>query len=315
MSTPAAALAIDARALTYRYGDRLAVDALDMSVESGAVVALLGPNGAGKSTTIAMLLGLTAPQSGHLTVDGRAPREAVRAGRVAGMLQDSGFMPGVRVRELVELSAACYPEPIDADEAIAVAGLDGLAHRRVDRLSGGQAQRLRFAVAFVADPRIIVLDEPTRALDVAGRIEFWAAMRSFAARGRTVLFATHYLDEVEQNAQRVLVIARGAVVAEDTPDGLRAAAGASRVSFALDTRPGERERRVLADLRGVMRVDAEAGRLILVTSRPDETVRSLVASELSWTNLAVAPPTLEDAFLRLTGDGALGQRTPEGVLS
>lgn len=300
MSPPVPGLAIDARAISYRFGDTLAVDALDMSVEEGAVIALLGPNGAGKSTTISLLLGLAAPQQGYLTVDGLSPRDAVRQGHVAGMLQDTGFMSGVRVKELIDLAAACYPAPITPPEALDVAGLSGLASRRVDRLSGGQAQRLRFAVAFVADPRIIILDEPTRALDVAGRVEFWEAMRAFAARGRTVLFATHYLDEVEQNAQRVIVIANGSVVAEDTPDGLRTAAGASRVSFSLATPPDIAQYRVVIGLKGVQQVDAENERLVLTTTLPDDTVRALVTSDLSWGDLVVAPPSLEDAFLRLT---------------
>jgi ABC-2 type transport system ATP-binding protein len=315
MSTTTTGLAIDARAVTYRYGDKIAVNSLDMSIEDGAVVALLGPNGAGKSTTISMLLGLAAPQHGYLTVAGQSPRRAVSAGLVAGMLQDSGFMPGVKVHELIDLSAATYPQPVSVGEALEVAGLRGLAKRRVDRLSGGQAQRLRFAVAFVANPTIIVLDEPTRALDVAARIEFWEAMRAFSARGRTVLFATHYLDEVEQNAERVLVLTEGAVIAEDTPDGLRAAAGVSTVSFSLEVSPGDDERRSIAGLRGVQRMEIEAGRMILTTESPDDTVRGLASSNLAWANLVVAPPSLEDAFLRLTDTSAIESRRSKGVSS
>jgi ABC-2 type transport system ATP-binding protein len=277
---------------TKRFGGLTAVDGLSLEMGRGVAVALLGANGAGKSTTVGMLMGLLQPDAGRVTVAGRTPRQAVVEGRIAAMLQDSGLMPGVTAAELVGLARRMYPAPLSTEEALELAGLRDLASRRVERLSGGQAQRLKFALVAVAGAEIMLLDEPTRALDVQGRREFWAAMRNCAAAGRTILFATHYLDEVEENADRVVVLARGRVVADGDPARIREAGGSAVVRFRRP--PNE----ALPALQGEV-VD-EHGWTIVRTTAPDDVVRRLAASNVAWSDLRVSPPSLDESFLALT---------------
>jgi ABC-2 type transport system ATP-binding protein len=290
-------VAVDARNVSHRYGDKVAVFPLELSLAAGETVALLGPNGAGKSTLIGMMLGLISSDSGTLVVDGVSPRQAVARGRIAVMLQDTGFMPGVRVGELVRLGERSYPDSLSTTEALHLADLSELADRPVERLSGGQSQRLRFALAVVANPSIIVLDEPTRALDVTARAAFWQTMRRFADEGRTILFATHYLDEVDQNAARVIVMDGGRIVADNSPDELRARGGAAVVRFTSADQPEPKE---LLALHGVESVDVSSDTFTLTSSDSDATVRALTASPLLWRALEVTPPSLDSVFRALT---------------
>lgn len=287
--------AISLRGATKLYGGRAAADRIDLDFARGETVALLGPNGAGKSTTIGMMLGLVTPDAGEVRVAGRTAHDAVAGGRIAAMLQDAGMMPGVCVGELVRLGQALYPHPLRADAAIELAGLEGERRKRVDRLSGGQAQRLRFALAIVADPEILILDEPTRALDVRGRAEFWQAMRAFAATGRTVLFATHYLDEVDENAARVVVMASGRIVEDGDPVHVRARTGVSRVRVSLPGDPAWLNR-----VPGVSDVAALGDRLTITTTDPDAAVRAIVVGAHPWHGIEVAPQSLDASFLSLT---------------
>jgi ABC-2 type transport system ATP-binding protein len=284
------AIALDGA--TKRFGGLTAVDGLSLEIGRGVAVALLGANGAGKSTTVGMLMGLLQPDAGRVTVAGRTPRQAVTEGRIAAMLQDSGLMPGVTAAELVGLARRMYPAPLTVEEALELAGLRELARRRVERMSGGQAQRLKFALVAVAGADTMLLDEPTRALDVQGRREFWAAMRNCAAAGRTILFATHYLDEVEENADRVVVLARGRVAADGDPARVREAGGRAVVRFR---RPAHE---VLPALPG--EVADEHGWTTVRTHAPDDVVRRLAASEVTWSDLRVSPPSLDESFLALT---------------
>lgn len=289
--------AISLRGATKRYGGRAVVDGIDLDFERGETVALLGPNGAGKSTTIGMMLGLVAPDAGDVRIAGRTAHEAVAGGRIAAMLQDTGMMPGVRVGELVRLGQALYPHPLRAEAAIELAGLTAERRKRVERLSGGQAQRLRFALAIVADPEILILDEPTRALDVRGRAEFWRAMRAFSATGRTVLFATHYLDEVDENAARVVVMASGRIVEDGDPAHVRARAGVSRVQVSVDG-----DSAWLARVHGVADIIALGDRLTITTTDPDAAVRAIVAGAHPWRGIEVTRQSLDASFLSLTED-------------
>ncbi|MDI6104192.1 ABC transporter ATP-binding protein [Actinoplanes sp. NEAU-A12] len=220
--------------ITRRFGAVRAVDDLDLTIETGAVVALLGPNGAGKSTTISIMLGLVPPGTGTVALFGEPAADAVRAGRVAAMLQDAGFVPGATVRDVVELARALYPRPLGTDRILATAGVTDFANRRVDRLSAGETQRARFAFALAGDPRLLVLDEPTTAMDVAARQQFWTAIRAYAADGHTVLFSTHQLHEADDVADRIVVLAAGRIVADGPPARIRAMAGVG-TSARLDT--------------------------------------------------------------------------------
>jgi ABC-2 type transport system ATP-binding protein len=278
------------------YGAVQAVQPLDLTIGTGKAVALLGPNGAGKSTTINMLLGLLRPDSGRIQVFDGSPDEAVAAGRVGAMLQEGALVPGLTVREMVDFVRRLYPDPLPLDEALSIAGLTDLAGRRADRLSGGQAQRVRFAIAISGAPRLLILDEPTTAMDVESRRVFWASMRAYAAGGRTILFATHYLEEADENADRVIVVARGQVVADGTAADIKKRAGGKTVRFTL----GDQSAAGLDALPGVTDMEIHAGTAQLRTADADATARALFQTELVVRDLEVKGADLEDAFLDLT---------------
>lgn len=276
-----------------------AVDGIDLSIGRGETVALLGRNGAGKSTTIRLLLGLDRPDSGTVRVLGRTAERAVLDGLVGAMLQDGRPIQRVTVRELIAFVASTYPRPMPVAEAPALAGVSAYANRRVDKLSGGQTQRVRFAVALAGNPELIVLDEPTAALDVEARRTFWESMRAYARRGNTVLFSTHYLEEADENADRIVVVDRGRIVADGSGDAIRGAAGSSLVSFDLAGGPTEG----LELLPGVIAVEVSGDRALLRTDDSDATVRELARLD-AIRGLQVSRATLEDAFLALTAPAA-----------
>jgi ABC-2 type transport system ATP-binding protein len=292
--------AVWATGLARSYGPTVALAGLDLHVAAGETVALLGPNGAGKTTTIGLLLGLLSPDAGQVRVCGRPPSQAVAGGLVGAMLQDVGLMPGVRVGELLAMVRGLYPRPLPLDELVGLADLESLLGRRADRLSGGQAQRVRFAAAIAGDPLLLVLDEPTAAMDVQVRRDFWRQIHGFAGQGRTVLFATHYLHEADDAADRVVVIAAGRKVADGSPAAIKATFGDQQVRFTLvHGSPA-----LLAALDGVRDVEHDHGRVILHSGDTDATVRSLVSSGLAWSGLEVGGPDLETSFLRLLGEGS-----------
>jgi ABC-2 type transport system ATP-binding protein len=292
MSEPA----VEFVAATKNFGQVRAVDGLDLTIRPGETAALLGPNGAGKSTTANLLLGLLRPSTGRVAVLGRTPTDAVAAGLVGAMLQDGGLMPGVSVAALVDLARGLYPHPRPLADLLTEADLTGIAGRRVDRLSGGQAQRVRFALAIAGDPELLVLDEPTAALDVEARHAFWANVRGYARRGTTVLFATHYLEEADENADRVVVIAGGRVVMDGTPGHLRSTAGQQRVRFTL----GDGSLAGLDVLPGVTGVEVRGPSVCLRTTDAEATVRALFTARERVPDIEVSGADLEDAFLALT---------------
>ncbi|WP_234020775.1 ABC transporter ATP-binding protein [Streptomyces sp. 142MFCol3.1] len=277
------------------FGDLRAVDGVDLTIAPGETVALLGRNGAGKSTTISLLLGLNEPDEGTVTLFGSRPEESVRAGRVGAMLQDTRPVPRVTVRELVGFVAGRYPAPLPVDEALELAGIADLAARRVDRLSGGQAQRVRFALALAGNPALIVLDEPTAALDVEARHAFWDSMRGYARRGHTVVFSTHYLEEADAHADRIVVIDHGRIVADGTGEQLKRSVGGNLVSFDL----AGQGTKGLALLPGVVSVEIRGDRARLRTDDSDATVIAL-ADLGAVRGLEVVPASLDDAFMALT---------------
>ncbi|MFJ6566776.1 ATP-binding cassette domain-containing protein [Streptomyces sp. NPDC091292] len=282
-----------------RFGAVRAVDGIGLDIARGETVALLGRNGAGKSTTIALLLGLDEPDEGAVRLFGAAPDAALRAGRVGAMLQEGRAVPRVTVRELVTFVARRYPDPMPVADALRLAGVTDLADRRVDRLSGGQTQRVRFAVALAGDPELVVLDEPTAALDVEARHAFWASMRAYARRGHTVLFSTHYLEEADAHADRIVVIDHGRIVADGSGESIKRSAGGHLVAFDLAGRSTEG----LSLLPGVVSVEVRGDRARLRTDDSDATVVALAAMG-AIRRLEVAPASLEDAFLALTSEPA-----------
>ncbi|WP_205718272.1 ABC transporter ATP-binding protein [Actinomadura sp. WMMA1423] len=276
------------------YGDVRAVDGLDLTIERGETVALLGRNGAGKSTAISIMLGLVPPEAGTVELFGRAPARALRDGLVGAMLQEGGLVPRIKVRELVSFVRGTFPDPMPYTEILETAGLVALADKRVDKLSGGQSQRVRFALALAGDPDLIVLDEPTAALDVEARRELWTAMRADASRGKTVVFCTHYLEEADQNAGRIVIVDSGRITADGTGAQLKEAVSGRIVSFEL--REGT-STAALERLPGVTTVEVRGGRAILRTLDSDATLAALGPVP----RLEVTGVGLEDAFVALTG--------------
>ncbi|WP_430786476.1 ABC transporter ATP-binding protein [Actinoplanes sp. G11-F43] len=224
-------IAIRLTGIGRRFGAVRAVDGLDLSVPRGGVVALLGPNGAGKTTMLSIILGLLTPDTGTLTVFGHSPSAAIRAGLTGAMPQDAGLVSGATVREVLELARALSPKPLPMDRILAAAGLGDLLKRRVDRLSGGEAQRVRFGFALAGDPELLVLDEPTTGMDVTARATFWDTVRELAADRRTVLFSTHQLPEAQRYADRIVLLAAGRVVADDSPERIVEASGSLDAAF------------------------------------------------------------------------------------
>ncbi|MGW7264225.1 ABC transporter ATP-binding protein [Streptomyces sp. NPDC054842] len=279
------------------YGGVRAVDGLTLALHPGETVALLGPNGAGKSTTLDLLLGLRNADSGTVRLFGTGPREAVVAGRVGAMLQSGGLMDEVTVGELVRLACALHPRPYRAGDVMARAGVERIAGRRVDKLSGGQRQRVRFALATAGASDLIVLDEPTTGMDVTARRAFWATMREQADQGRTVLFATHYLEEADAIADRVLVLHRGRLLADGTAADIKARAGARRISFDLREPVDEAALRALPFLTSL---DVSGHTVRIRSTDADATVHALYGLGVYPRGLEVAGLGLEQAFVAIT---------------
>jgi len=289
--------AVSVSGLRKAFGAVTAVDGVDLAVAPGEVVALLGPNGAGKTTTIEMLLGLSRPDSGTVRVLGLDPVAAVRSGGVGAMLQSGGLLRDLLVGETVRLVAAMHRSPLPVGRALELAGIGDLADRRIETLSGGQRQRVLFALAVVPDPGLVVLDEPTVAMDVETRRAFWVAMHELAQEGRSVLFATHYLDEADQSADRIVLMAAGRIVADGPATQIKAAVDVRRVRATLPA--GDLDR--LASLPGVSLAERQGATVTLTCDDADAALRALVETEPGARDFEVRGADLEDAFLALTG--------------
>ena len=288
------------------YGHVTALSDFNLTLRPGELTALLGPNGAGKSTAIGLLLGLSAPSAGRVRVLGADPRQSAVRARIGAMPQESALPGGLTVCEAVTLFASFYPAPLGVDEALALADLGPVAGRRAAQLSGGQKRRLAFALAVVGDPELLLIDEPTTGMDAQSRAAFWEAVTGLRARGRTILLTTHYLEEAERTADRVVVMNGGRVLADDTPQGLRAGVGGAQVSFVSALAQAELER-----LPGVSAVQVgAAGRAELRTSSPEALLAALIGSGTAFSELEVTRATLEEAYLQLTGPHDLTPVTP-----
>ncbi|MGO9198704.1 MAG: ATP-binding cassette domain-containing protein [Acidimicrobiales bacterium] len=284
--------------LTKSYGSVQADRGIDLVIAPGETVALLGPNGAGKTTTIDMVLGLTRPNAGSVSVFGVPPATAVRSGLVGGMLQTGSLPDFLRVRELLSLVASYYPHSLGVDDVLRLTGLDDVAERWTTKLSGGQAQRVRFATALVSNTDVLVLDEPTAGIDVEGRHEFWEVMRGVAAEGKTVVFATHYLEEADVFADRIVLIARGSIVADGPATEIKAKAGSRTVRATLPVV----DLSALRALPGVMNVERHGETVVLSCSDADVALPALFATFPEVRDVEVRGGSLEEAFLELTAE-------------
>jgi ABC-2 type transport system ATP-binding protein len=297
-SGPTPVPAVSLSGVTKAFGDVQAVRGIDLELEQGEIVAFLGPNGAGKTTTIDMMLGLSRPTTGEVTVLGMEPRQAIARGLVSAVMQTGGLIKDLSVRETVEYTASLFADTKPVDEVLENAGITGIAGRKVGKCSGGEQQRLRFAMALLSDPALLLLDEPTTGMDVEGRRTFWSAIRRDAEQGRTVLFATHYLEEADQYADRIVLISEGRIVADGSGSEIRAlAAGrsvrarladADRIA-ALSSIPGA----------GVDSVEVR-GETVLVHAKDSDAVARYLLTETDARDLEITSKGLEDAFLSLT---------------
>ena len=290
-------LAVDLRNLTKRFGSVTAVNDLTLQIDSGDIVAFLGPNGAGKTTTIDMLLGLSRPDVGSVHVYGRTPDDAIARGEVSAVMQNGGLLKDFTVAETVAYTASLYAHARPVPEVLERAGISAIGDRRVAKCSGGEQQRLRFAMALLSDPRLLVLDEPTTGMDVEGRREFWTAIREDAEQGRTVMFATHYLDEADAYADRIVLIRQGVVVADGTTAEIKNLASGRVVRATLP----DADEASLRALPGVTSVERRGDTVLVQCSSSDIVARHLLTATAAR-DLEISSKNLEAAFVALTAD-------------
>ncbi|WP_425402091.1 ABC transporter ATP-binding protein [Humibacter albus] len=296
--------AIRLRSLHKNFGQLAAVDGIDLTIQPGEVVALLGPNGAGKSTTIDLALGFATPTAGTAELFGGEPRAAIETGRVGAMLQGGALLPTMTVAQSVALIAAAHRHPLSVSEALERAKCTEIAKQRVSKLSGGQMQRARFAVAIVSNPDLLILDEPTAAMDVEARRTFWQSMREFTDAGRTVVFATHYLDEADAYADRIVMMAAGRVVADGTPGEVKAVVSGRRIRASFDFAWSPAIEAELYELPGVRSIDHRGDVLTLVSDDSDAALRTLLSHHQDVHDIEVTAHSMDDAFLALTASAS-----------
>jgi ABC-2 type transport system ATP-binding protein len=289
--------AIELHAVHKHFGRVHAVNGVDITIAPGEIVAILGPNGAGKTSTIDIILGLSEPTSGTVSVFGMQPRQAISKGLISAVMQTGGLLKDLTVSETVEYTASLFARRQSVPEVLSRAGISEIADRRVGKCSGGEQQRLRFAMALVSDPELLALDEPTTGMDVEGRRSFWAAIRKDAEQGRTVLFATHYLEEADAYADRIILLRHGLIVADGTAAQIKAMAAGRTVRATL---PGATEDM----LRGIPGAEAAEvrGETVLVHAADSDAVARYLLTSTEARDLEITARGIEEAFLALTGD-------------
>ncbi|MGV8965264.1 MAG: ABC transporter ATP-binding protein [Cellulomonas sp.] len=300
--------ALELRDVYKSFGVVRAVDGISLRIEPGEIVAFLGPNGAGKTTTIDMMLGLARPDSGSVEVFGGTPAQSISRGLISAVMQTGGLLKDLTVAETAQYTAHLFAVSSPIGEVLERAGIAHLADRLVGKCSGGEQQRLRFAMALIPDPELLLLDEPTQGMDVEGRRDFWGAIRTDAAKGRTIVFATHYLEEADAYADRIVLVRKGRIVADGTAAQVKSLAAGRIVRATL---PGVRESE-LAAVPGADRVEVR-GDTVLIHSGDTDAVARYLLTKTTAHDLEITSQGLEEAFLALTGDRAEDQTTRTGV--
>lgn len=287
--------------LEKKYGTVRALGPVTAEWRRGEITALLGPNGAGKSTLVSVLLGLRRPTGGEVSVFGMEPGTRAFRDRVGAMLQESKPADGLKVKEVLEFFRSMYSRPMPLARLLAAAGLEKEAGKSASSLSGGQRRRLSFAISLAGDPDLLVLDEPTVAMDVESRERFWDMIKALAAAGKTVLLTTHHMEEADAVADRVVVLHEGRILSDGTAAALKSSASTKSICFE-ETNGRIPDHRYTA-LPGVRRIERDAGRVRLYADDTDALLLALAGSGLSVRNIEVREPTLEEAFRRLTKEG------------
>jgi len=300
--------AVDLRGVHKSFGKVRAVQGIDLVIAPGEIVALLGPNGAGKTTTIDMILGLSQPTAGHVSVYGTQPRQAIESGLVSAVMQVGGLLKDLTVAETARYTASLFGSSRPVEEVLRRAGISHIADRRVGKCSGGEQQRLRFAMALLPNPELLILDEPTTGMDVEGRRDFWAAIRKDAELGRTVMFATHYLEEADAYADRIVLLRQGEIVADGTGAEVKALASGRTVRATLP----DPDQVALAAIPGVDSVEVRGDTVLIHSSDSDGVARYLLTATPAR-DLEINARGLEDAFIALTSDDNAEDRASGGV--
>jgi ABC-2 type transport system ATP-binding protein len=285
--------------ITKQYGANTALNNFSFEIHPGEIVSLLGPNGAGKTTAIRLLLGLISPTSGSVRVLGRDPRDSSARTRIGAMLQVAKVPENLRVREHIDLFRSYYPNPLPAAEVVRIAGLEGIEDRLFGKLSGGQKQRVLFGLALCGDPDLVFLDEPTVGMDIEARRNLWEQVRRLAARGKSVLLTTHYLEEADALASRILVLNKGAMVAQGTPAQIKNQVSTRRIRCVTQLAAT-----FVRNLPTVTDVAEDRGTLLITTAHPESVLRTMLQRDETLRDLEVSSAALEDAFLALTKSDA-----------
>ena len=299
--------AIALRGVRKNFGSVQAVRGIDLDISSGEIVAFLGPNGAGKTSTIDITLGLSQPNAGSVAVYGLHPRQAISRGLVSAVMQTGGLLKDLTVAETVEYTASLFTDTRPVAEVLQRAGITSIADRLVGKCSGGEQQRLRFAMALLPDPELLILDEPTTGMDVEGRRSFWSAIRQDANRGRTVLFATHYLEEADAYADRIILLRHGTVVADGTSSEVKAMAAGRTVRFTM----ASPDQAALLAIPGAESVEVR-GETVLVHASDSDAVARYLLTQTPARDMEITTRGLEDAFIALTSDDADESSTTDG---
>jgi ABC-2 type transport system ATP-binding protein len=287
---------IEIKQVTKQYQDKKAVDNLSLSIQEGSIVALLGPNGAGKSTTINMILGLTEPTSGQIRLLGNSPKEKSVRNKIGAMLQEVSVIDGLKVQETIDLFRSYYSNPLSTNELLKISNLEAEQNKFASDLSGGQKRRLGFALALAGNPEVLFLDEPTVGMDITSRQIFWQTIRSFAGSGKTIILTTHYLEEADNLADRVVVINQGKIIADGTLDEIKASTGMQHVSFTI----GENESSdQLLRLPGVTDIQQSGRRVKVYGSDTDQILFSIIRNNFDVSDIETHKSGLEDAFQSL----------------
>lgn len=290
--------AIECINLVKKFGDYCAVDHMNLSFEKGKISALLGPNGAGKTTTISMILGMVKPTSGEVRVLGMPSGTKELRQRVGALLQDVKAADGLTVKEVLQLFRSYYRNPMSLERLLDISGLHADQKRRASTLSGGQRRRLAFAQSLAGNPELLLLDEPTVGMDIEAQSRFWDTIQALASDGRTVLLTTHHLEEADAVADHIAVIARGQVIAEGTPECLKAQTALRTVSFRAANPPAQQE---WLTLPGVEKAECNGEQIRLYARETDALLFTLMQSEWGVSDIDIQSASLEDTFLSLTG--------------
>lgn len=287
---------ISLKNITKQFKDKIAVNNISFSIKKGEVVAILGPNGAGKSTTMLMMLGLLEATNGDINVLGQSPKEKKVRERIGAMLQEVSVIDALKVKEVIQLFRSYYPDPLDFEELVTFTGLKQEdLKKRADKLSGGQKRRLGFALALAGNPDILFFDEPTVGMDISSRKRFWETVQTLKERGKTIIFSTHYLQEADDVAERILLFKDGEIVADGTPKEIKSKLSKQSVSFIIEDFAPDH----FYNLPGVTEVFRKNNRVFVVTEQTDDVLAYLFAGQLNVNGIQVEQGRLDEAFEQL----------------